>query len=50
MLVVAKELSWLWRMAHNCAVNGLSVWDDGDVTEMFVAARDVRNCIFQKLG
>jgi hypothetical protein len=46
MLIVTKELSWLWRMAHNSAVNALSVWDDGDVTEMFSVARDVSSSSF----
>lgn len=39
--LVAKDLSWLWRTAYNSAVSGLGVWDDEDVTEMFVVARSV---------
>ncbi|KIM34318.1 hypothetical protein M408DRAFT_19240 [Serendipita vermifera MAFF 305830] len=39
--IVMRDLSWLWRVAYNSAVNGLNVWEDGDVTEMFLIARDV---------
>ena len=40
-LVVNKDVSWLWRTAYNCAVKGLGIWGDADVTSMFILAKKV---------
>ncbi|CAL1696816.1 unnamed protein product [Somion occarium] len=38
---VAKDISWLWRTAYNCAVQGCSVWENAEkeVAELFDVAR-----------
>jgi len=41
--LVAKDLSWLWRTAYNCAVQGCSDWDSEDlISDLFDISREVR--------
>lgn len=39
--LIQKDMSWLWRVAYNAAINGLGVWDDVEVTNMFDMSRKV---------
>ncbi|PVG03379.1 hypothetical protein CPB86DRAFT_810987 [Serendipita vermifera] len=39
--VISRDISWLWRTAYNTAVSSLGKWTDGDVTTMFIVARDL---------
>jgi len=41
--MVAKDISWLWRTAYNCAVQGCSEWEDSEekVAELFDLARQL---------
>lgn len=40
---VAQDVSWLWRSAYNCAVQGCADWkDDEAVSAAFDIAREVR--------
>lgn len=41
--VVTKDISWLWRTAYNCAVQGCSEWDstEDEVADLFDIARIV---------
>lgn len=43
---VTKDISWLWRTAYNCAVQGCSEWEntEDEVAELFDIARLV--CYF----
>ena len=42
--VIARDISWLWRMAYNSAVKGCSTWDCPDdlVSDLFDISREVR--------
>lgn len=41
--LVFKDISWLWRLAYNCAVEGTSQWvNAGDqIAELFDISREV---------
>ncbi|KAF7293678.1 hypothetical protein MIND_01147800 [Mycena indigotica] len=42
--LVIKDVSWLWRMAYNCAVQCCAEWEEGNherVSELFEVARDL---------
>ncbi|KAH9947352.1 meiosis protein SPO22/ZIP4 like-domain-containing protein [Amylocystis lapponica] len=41
--MVAKDISWLWRTAYNCAIQGCSEWEDSEekVAELFDIARQL---------
>lgn len=41
--VVMKDLSWLWRTAYNCAIQGCTDWENAEdqVTDLFDIAREV---------
>lgn len=41
--VVMKDLSWLWRTAYNCAVQGCTEWEnfEDQVTDLFEIAQQV---------
>ncbi|KAF8867919.1 hypothetical protein BD779DRAFT_1685070 [Infundibulicybe gibba] len=41
--LIIKDVSWLWRTAYNCAVQGCSEWEQhGDcILELFELARDL---------
>lgn len=40
--VIAKDISWLWRTAYNCAVQGCTEWEDEEaVSHLFDLARQV---------
>lgn len=43
LAVVMKDLSWLWRTAYNCAVQGCAEWENSEdqVTDLFEIAREV---------
>jgi hypothetical protein len=41
--LVSKDLSWLWRTAYNCAVQGCTDWEDAGerISELFDIAKAV---------
>lgn len=41
--LITKDLSWLWRTAYNCAVQGCSEWVacEERISDLFDVARDV---------
>jgi len=41
--MVMKDVSWLWRTAYNCAIQGCSEWKDAEAqaTELFEISREV---------
>ncbi|GJE98003.1 SPO22 domain-containing protein [Phanerochaete sordida] len=41
--VAAKDISWLWRTAYNCAVQGCADWEAAEdaVTKLFDTAREL---------
>ena len=42
--LISKDLSWLWRTAYNCALQGYCEWDSTSeqATEFFNIAREVK--------
>ena len=46
--VIARDVSWLWRMAYNSAVKGCSIWECPDdlVSGLFDISREVRVDVF----
>ena len=42
--LISKDLSWLWRTAYNCALQGCYEWDSTpeQTTELFNIAREVK--------
>lgn len=39
---MAKDISWLWRTAYNCAVQGCTEWGDGEAaSRLFDVSREV---------
>jgi len=45
--MVLKDISWLWRTAYNCAVQGCSDWSDAEerAPRLFDVAREVWNSL-----
>ena len=43
LTLVKKDVSWLWRTAYNCAIQGCSEWKDAEAqaTELFEISREV---------
>jgi hypothetical protein len=41
--LIIKDVSWLWRTAYNCAVQGCAEWEGSEVriSQLFEVARDV---------
>jgi len=41
--LVIRDVSWLWRTAYNCAIEGCSNWDNHgeQVSDAFDIAREV---------
>jgi len=41
--MVVKDISWLWRTAYNCAVQGCAEWKEAEarVTELFQISREL---------
>lgn len=41
--IVAKDISWLWRTAYNCAVQGCAEWENAEesVSHLFDVAQNV---------
>ncbi|KIM81848.1 hypothetical protein PILCRDRAFT_8503 [Piloderma croceum F 1598] len=41
--LVMKDVSWLWRTAYNCAIQGCSEWKDAEAqaTELFEISREL---------
>jgi hypothetical protein len=50
--LVAKDLSWLWRTAYNCAIQGCSEWEHSEeqISELFDISREVCAAVTTKLG
>lgn len=44
--LIIKDISWLWRTAYNCAVQGCAEWERNEerISELFEVARDVSCC------
>jgi hypothetical protein len=40
---VSKDVSWLWRAAYNCAVQGCSEWENAEekISELFDISREL---------
>ena len=49
--VIARDISWLWRMAYNSAVKGCSTWECPDdlVSDLFDISREVRVDVFSSI-
>lgn len=49
--VIARDISWLWRMAYNSAVKGCSTWECPDdlVSDLFDISREVRVDVFSPI-
>jgi hypothetical protein len=49
--VIARDISWLWRMAYNSAVKGCSTWECPDdlVSDLFDISREVRVDVFNPI-
>jgi len=45
---IIKDISWLWRTAYNCAIQGCTEWDNAEETvpPLFDASREARHCPF----
>ena len=41
--IAIKDISWLWRTAYNCAIQGCSEWEnaEGKVPGLFDLSREV---------
>ncbi|THG97385.1 hypothetical protein EW026_g4602 [Hermanssonia centrifuga] len=41
--IIAKDVSWLWRTAYNCAVQGCAEWENSEeaVSDLFDIARNL---------
>ncbi|KAJ7691328.1 meiosis protein SPO22/ZIP4 like-domain-containing protein [Mycena rosella] len=41
--LIIKDVSWLWRTAYNCAVQGCAEWEQNEerISELFEVARDL---------
>lgn len=39
--MISKDLSWLWRTAYNCAVEGATEWTTDLVAEAFTLTAEV---------
>ncbi|PPQ99580.1 hypothetical protein CVT26_008401 [Gymnopilus dilepis] len=44
--LVYKDISWLWRTAYNCAVQGCADWENAgeQISELFDIAREMLEC------
>lgn len=44
MSLISKDVSWLWRTAYNCAIQGCSEWEhcEKQISDLFDLAKDVR--------
>jgi len=49
--MVLKDISWLWRTAYNCAVQGCSDWSDAEerAPRLFDVAREVWSSLTRAL-
>ncbi|KAH9487374.1 hypothetical protein JR316_0001449 [Psilocybe cubensis] len=47
--LVFKDISWLWRTAYNCAVQGCAEWENAgdEISELFDIARELLDCCCQ---
>ncbi|KAG8721685.1 hypothetical protein FRC08_011094 [Ceratobasidium sp. 394] len=50
VVVIAKDVSWLWRTAYNAAVSGCRDWDELVVVELFDLARELMDAYSNVLG
>ncbi|PSR82972.1 hypothetical protein PHLCEN_2v5942 [Hermanssonia centrifuga] len=50
--IIAKDVSWLWRTAYNCAVQGCAEWENSEeaVSDLFDIARNVRRLPWTRAG
>ncbi|KNZ75710.1 Testis-expressed sequence 11 protein [Termitomyces sp. J132] len=49
MSLISKDVSWLWRTAYNCAVQGCSEWEhcEGRIADLFDIARGLLEALCQ---
>jgi len=49
--LVIRDVSWLWRTAYNCAVQGCTEWDNAEekVPPLFDVSREVRLFLYLRL-
>ncbi|RDB27351.1 TPR repeat-containing protein ZIP4 [Hypsizygus marmoreus] len=47
--LISKDVSWLWRTAYNCAVQGCSEWEHSEerISDLFNVARDLLEALCQ---
>ncbi|KAG9104677.1 hypothetical protein FRC06_000063 [Ceratobasidium sp. 370] len=50
LVMIAKDVSWLWRTAYNAAVSGCRDWDELVVVELFDLARELMDAYSNVLG
>ncbi|KAG8729351.1 hypothetical protein FRC12_021042 [Ceratobasidium sp. 428] len=50
LVMIAKDMSWLWRTAYNAAVSGCRDWDELVVVELFDLARELMDAHSSALG
>jgi hypothetical protein len=45
--MIAKDISWLWRAAYNCAVEGCSKWEQAEdqLSDLFDVSREVGRAV-----
>jgi hypothetical protein len=43
MSMIAKDVSWLWRAAYNCAIEGCMAWEHAEcqISDLFDVSREV---------
>lgn len=43
IILIFKDISWLWRSAYNCAVQGCSEWECAgeQISELFDISKEV---------
>ncbi|KAG5643053.1 hypothetical protein DXG03_001631 [Asterophora parasitica] len=49
MSLISKDVSWLWRTAYNCAVQGCSEWEQCEerIADLFDVAKDLLEALCQ---
>lgn len=47
--LIIKDISWLWRIVYNTAIEGCKGWDAFKVAELFSLARRVSNRLLNML-
>ena len=45
--LIAKDVSWLWRAAYNCAIEGCMAWEQSEsqISDLFDVSREVSRAV-----